>query len=906
MAKKQQDTPTLFSEQELAPENLQGASSAPEGPVTCLGMEFENNDARRAYFREELRKKLPELRHIEGFPIGEDDDIINLSDPPYYTACPNPWLNDFIQEWEQEKIQLAAEGKRSENFEVKEPYASDVSDIKNDSVYRAHMYHTKVPHTVVMRYLLHYTQPGDIVYDGFAGTGMTGVAAQACGDLQNQDWKIIEKDWNLLHESKPQYGCRHAICGDLSPYASIISYNYNTPVDTQVLQREYNRIKQETESECKWMYTTMHEGKPIGIINCVIWSDVLICENCGNEFVYWNAAVDKDNKQLNDNFICPHCHASHNKKNARKSFITEYDDILNNTVNVIKTVPIRIVYTVNKKRYERNLIEYDYEVLSKILNTPIKHIAPKYNLPEGSETQRNAKNGIVSVHQFYTRRNLIALSTFLDKIQHSTLPNKLKFIFTGMINRSTKMNKVHFTKYLNGKSDWDAGYLKGTLYIPPFSVESSVLAQIENKFERYIKAIPMLPKKYDNALYVGSAFSVPLSDNSVDYIFTDPPFGANINYSELNVLPEAWLKVVTNNQSEAIVNETQDKNKDFYLKAMTASFKEYYRILKAGHWMTVEFSNTSAAIWATLQESLNKAGFIISNVSSLNKGQGGMRAVTTTTAVNQDLAITCYKPTADLTKRFQTSVDKRTNVWDFIDELLGHLSVHLQKDNMTTAIVERSPKILFDRLIAYYVQQGYPVPMDAQEFQAGLRERFLEIDGMFFTAQQASEYQEKKKLAPEFVPMGLVVSDEANGIEWLKRELKEPKTYQEIQPDWMQAIGAVRKNDIIPELKQLLDENFIEEENGKWRLPNIQDDKDVNALRTKALLREFKIYVEAASKPKAKIKQARVEALRAGFKDCYVKKDFQTIVTVGDKIPQNLRDEDEVLLQFYDIALNKL
>ena len=75
-------------------------------PVTCLGKEFPNEEVRRQYFREELRKKLPELRSIEGFPIGTDDDIINLSDPPYYTACPNPWLNDFIAEWETEKKKL--------------------------------------------------------------------------------------------------------------------------------------------------------------------------------------------------------------------------------------------------------------------------------------------------------------------------------------------------------------------------------------------------------------------------------------------------------------------------------------------------------------------------------------------------------------------------------------------------------------------------------------------------------------------------------------------------------------------------------------------------------------------------------------------------------------------------------
>ena len=214
---------------------------------------------------------------------------------------------------------------------------------------------------------------------------------------------------------------------------------------------------------------------------------------------------------------------------------------------------------------------------------------------------------------------------------------------------------------------------------------------------------------------------------------------------------------------------------------------------------------------------------------------------------------------------------------------------------------------MFDRLLSYFIKNDIAVPLDAKEFQQGLRERFVERDGMFFTAAQAAEYEEKKKTAPEFRPMGIIVSDEANGIEWLKNQLRDaPKTYQELQPEWMQAINGVRKHDILPELKQLLEENFIEMEDGKWRLPNIQDDVDKEALRTKALLREFKIYVEQASKPKGKIKEARVEALRAGFKDCYVRKDFKTIVMLGDKIPQNLRDEDDVLLQFYDIAQNKI
>ncbi|NIN66534.1 MAG: DNA methylase, partial [Anaerolineae bacterium] len=71
------------------------------GSVECLGMTFESDEARREYFLEKLREKLkdPEFRKIEGFPIGEDEDILYLSDPPYYTACPNPWLGDFIRHY---------------------------------------------------------------------------------------------------------------------------------------------------------------------------------------------------------------------------------------------------------------------------------------------------------------------------------------------------------------------------------------------------------------------------------------------------------------------------------------------------------------------------------------------------------------------------------------------------------------------------------------------------------------------------------------------------------------------------------------------------------------------------------------------------------------------------------------
>ena len=890
---------SLFSEEIL---NATIADNAVEnkGPVKVLGMEFANDDERRAYFREELRKKLPELKQIEGFPIGEDDDIINLSDPPYYTACPNPWLNDFIAEWEKEKVQLEAEGKRSSDFEVKEPYASDVSEGKNNPIYMAHGYHTKVPHPAIMRYILHYTQPGDVIYDGFSGTGMTGVAAQACGNPTREEVMSIEMDWQNLFSTKPQWGIRHAICGDLSPFASLIGYNYNTPTDHSEFKKEIARIAKELNEESSWMYETVNTLGEKSNINFAVWSDVLICPNCGEPFMFWTAALDTSNKCLKDEPQCPHCNCIvlKDSSNRLKETTTYGDEVY----NIAKDVPAYIV-TTKRKQYEAT--SYDSELAERINQIDIPYFYPQDILPKGNKTSDpiNSHN-ITHTHLFYTKRNLYVLSAFLDKIKSSPLFSKMAFLFTGMINRSTKMNRFSPRNFFYGGGGWCLTGLNGTLYVPSLPMEVSVLEQLNNKSKAYDSLAPLLPKAYSNLLQVASATSVTLGDNTVDYIFTDPPFGANIMYSELNYLPESWLRIKTNNDKEAIVSSAQRKTLFEYQQLMHQSFTEYYRVLKPGKWITIEFSNTSASVWNSIQNALQGVGFVVANVAALDKKQGSFNAVTSTTAVKQDLVITCFKPSASLLEKFTNTPNDLSNIWDFIDEYLIMLPVHIEKGNATTTVIERNAKILYDRLISYYIQKGLPVPIDAHDFQSGLRERYVERDGMYFTTKQVVEYEDKKRMTVEFVPMGLIVSSEADGIEWLNNRLKNPQTYSEIQPDWLQAINGVRKNDILPELNEILEQNFIQDPNGKWRLPNIQDDVDKALLRTKALLKEFKIYVEVAQKPKAKLKEVRVEAVRAGFKQCYIDKDFQTIVMVGDKIPQNLLTEDEILLQFYDIAVN--
>ncbi|NIQ95199.1 MAG: site-specific DNA-methyltransferase, partial [Desulfuromonadales bacterium] len=123
-----------------------------------------------------------------------------LSDPPYYTACPNPWLSDFVSRY-----------GRPYDPDVpyhREPFAVDVSVGKTDALYKAHGYHTKVPHLAIVPSILHYTDPGDLVLDGFAGSGMTAVAAQWCGAAPDDYRRKIEDECRKAGRDKPRWGAR--------------------------------------------------------------------------------------------------------------------------------------------------------------------------------------------------------------------------------------------------------------------------------------------------------------------------------------------------------------------------------------------------------------------------------------------------------------------------------------------------------------------------------------------------------------------------------------------------------------------------------------------------------------------------------------------------------------------------
>ena len=908
-------------------------------PVDCLGQTFTSDHSRREHYLNRLAEILrePGFRSMEGFPKGTDESILALSDPPYYTACPNPFIDEFVRHY-------GTEYEASTHYH-KEPFTADVSEGKNDPVYNAHSYHTKVPHKAIMRYILHYTRPGDLVFDGFCGTGMTGVAARLCGDrsvVESLGYRVLPDGEILQQDSEDEavpwkpfsaLGARHALLGDLSPAATFIASNYDAPVDLQAFDNEVKGILTEVEAECGWMYETLHtDGTTKGRINYTVWSDVFACPHCSAEIVFWSAAVDKTAGEVREVFPCPSCSVELSKRSLDRAWTSKFDSLLQKPVKQAKQTPVLINYSVGKQRYEKMPGTFDLAVIARTEATTIDHPCPVEEIPKGDKTGEPLRIGLSHVHHLYTHRSL---ATFAAMFARATIP-LTRLALLGGYTVGLKTARFLPLRWIQKDTGPMKPHTAGTLYLPSISGEQNWLNIFESRVAAAKRGLLHTPSR--SIVATASASKLPMADAQVDYIFLDPPFGSNLMYSELNVLWEAWLRVSTNVKYEAIENKTQKKGLDEYRRLMAACFKEAFRILKPGRWMTVEFSNTQAAVWNAIQTALQEAGFVVANVSALDKQQGSFNAVTNTTSVKQDLVISAYKPNGGLEERFKSGGGTAESAWDFVRTHLRYLPVVKHSERELEFIAERDPRIIFDRMVAWFVRHNVAIPMSTQEFQAGLALRFEARDGMVFLSDQVAEY-DKRRLQVALAPqMEMFVSDERSAIDWLTSFLKNrPSTYQEVSPEFMgQLVGGWRKHEAKPQLLELLEANFLQYDGtgdvpsqihsylstnhkdlrsldkgnpalvakakDRWYVPDPNKAQDLEKKREKTLLKEFDHYRAFTGR---RLKEFRLEALRAGFRFAWGNKDYKTIIDIAKKVPDEALQEDEKLLTLYDLALTR-
>ena len=955
-------------------------------PVECLGLIFETDEARRLHFLGRLREGLEELhaelggvphsglddtvarmaaiehwpmggearlrrlaermRHAEsskdllqrwkdevGFPHGEIDDILNLSDPPWHTACPNPFLGAFVEA-------CSKPGDPDEPYRRK-PFAVDVSEGKTHPVYRAHGYHTKVPHLAIVPSILHYTEPGDLVLDGFAGTGMTGVAAQWCGTAPESYRKSLEELWDKEGFGKPNWGLRRTIQNDLSPLASFIAANYGLPFDLDAFAEAGRALLDEVEAELGWMYETLHtDGETRGRINYIVWSEVFSCPDCTGEVVFTDEALDEASGRVRDVFPCPQCGSELTRRRLERLYESRFDPIINATIRVPRRESAMIHYSLEGVAYRKKPDASDVATLEQINRLPLPPEVPSELIPPMHMTHERARmdySGITHVHHFFLPRAAHSLAAMWRRANAHVdirVRHMLLYFVEQALWTMSALNRYRPTGYSQVNQ-----YLTGVYYIPSQHSECSPWYVLAGKLKR-LEATFGKSSTTDNSVGIvttSTSASLGIPDNSVDYVFTDPPFGENIYYADLNFLVESWHGVLTNAAPEAIVDRFKKKGLPEYQRLMQRCFEEYQRVLKPGRWITVVFHNSRNAVWTAIQEAMLAAGFVVADVRTMDKQQGSYRQVTST-AVKQDLVISAYKPNDGLEERFTLMRGTEGGVWDFLRTHLGQLPVFVAKDGRVEVVNERQPHLLFDRMVAFHVLRNITVPLSIGEFLAGLVRRFPERDGMVFLLEQVAEYDKRRLAAEGVVQLEIFVIDESSAIQWLKRQLaRKPQSFQDIHPQFLREIAGWQKHEMLPELSEMLDQNFLyyggagdvpsqihaylstnfkelrnlpkdhpalrAKASGRWYVPDPNKAADVEMRRTRILLREFEEYRQS---PQRRLRLFRLEAVRAGFFKAYQDRDYETIIKVAEKIPVAVLQEDQKLLLWYDQALTRM
>lgn len=904
-------------------------------PVTCLGMTFESEEARREYFLDRLKEKLPELRKRPDFPHGEDEDILRMSDPPYYTACPNPFLADFVEH----------HGRPYDPDEEyhREPYAVDVSVGKTDKLYRAHAYHTKVPHLAIVPSILHYTKPGDLVLDGFCGSGMTGVAAQWCGTAPKSYKEELEAQWRKEGRAAPEWGARRVILGDLSPAATFIAANYNIPFDVDEFAEAARRLLDDVEDEVGWMYETLDpDGKTKGRINYTVWSEVFSCPECAREVVFTKEALDMRTKRVRKEFPCPHCAKLLTKRDLDRRHAMRIDPVTGHGFSEPGRVPVLIEYLRNGKKHEKPVDDRDLRLLDRIARLPWPAEIPHdrmMHVGEGTkrwgDQWRAGVSSFTHVHHLFRDRAAHALAAVWKRAVHHEDPRMrgiLLFFAEQAVLTISAMNRYRPTAYSQVNQ-----YMAGRVCVLSQQAECNPWYILRGKLTRLEGAFSPMPSKPANAtVTTGDCAILELPADSVDYIFTDPPFGDNLAYSELNFFHEAFHRVFTNRPGEAIVSRTQRKDLFDYQRLMASCFSEYRRVLKPGRWITIVFHNSKNAVWNGIQEALLVAGFVVADVRVLDKKQGTFNQVLAQGSVKKDLVISAYKPDQALEEGFRLRRSGEEGAWEFVRGHLRRLPVFVPRDGLAETVAERQRDLLYDRMVAFHVQRGVTVPLSAADFHSGLPHRFAERDDMYFLPEQVAEYDRRRMMARDLHQPDLFVHDEETAIRWLRRELRrKPQSFQDIHPSFIRELAGWGKNEKMLELTELLRENFLlYNGNGRvpsqihsylssnfknlrnlpsddtvlrakaterWYVPDPRKAGDLEKLRERMLLQEFDQYREL----RKALKRFRSEAIRAGFRRAWQERDHETIVSVGRRLPDSVLYNDPKLLMWYDQAVTR-
>ena len=466
---------------------------------------------------------------------------------------------------------------------------------RSDPVYMAHAYLTKVPVAAIIPFIETFTEPGQLVLDPFAGSGMTGVASLVTG--------------------------RKARLFDVSVLGRHIGANYVNLVDAGELRERGEAVARRAQERVGAAYAVACAacGAQAQLAKTV-WSSVIECGGCRGPVNYYGALEDA--AWHRERMTCPDCGTTVRSRDNRLG-----------EEPMLDSIRCECSPTLIEQRWSAPLHPPNAEGLS----WPDSAIDETRQMYAASALGRH---GLTSTAAFYSHRNVCALAALrdaIDDVGEPQLRSKLMFAFTAILTRASKRYQWSRKRPLNAAN---ANY-----YVAPVFYEWNVFDLFARKVQAAVRSDEWITQTrgaaavYDSArgpdvrYEIASADRLPLPDDSVDYVFTDPPFGSNIFYSDMNLFQEAWLDDTTDPATEAVVDRADTggprRTAQRYEVILTRAFKECRRVLKPGGRMTVLFGNSSGAMWQLLQRSIAAAGLEVvpELIAVLDKGQRSVKGL---------------------------------------------------------------------------------------------------------------------------------------------------------------------------------------------------------------------------------------------------------------------------------------
>ncbi|MHA6889402.1 DNA methyltransferase [Ralstonia pseudosolanacearum] len=583
-------------------------------------------------------------------------------------------------------------------------YKKPLPSTRTGPLYNAFSYPTKISPEAIAVYIATHTEPGATILDAFAGSGTTGIGAMLC-DRPTPTMRKMAADLGVT----PKWGPRTAHLFEVGTLGSFVSETLCHPPEPQEFARAVDELCQQAEACIGWLYEAKDPSGSAGALRHAIWSDVLVCPHCETEISLWDATVNTKPLSMADSFRCEGCRKQVAVDGCKRATEKTVDAFGHKSL-VKKRVLARVHGSTGRQKWQRPPTADDLTLLERIRKARVPSFAPYADIEWGELRRAGYHIGIDKLHHFYTKRNFLAMATLLDLA--SKFPASLRdalrlLVLSYNASHSTLMTRVVLKK---GQSDFVlTGAQSGVLYVSGLPVEKNILAGVRRKAKTFIDSFELLHESRSKVVvHNESSECMPLKARSVDYVFTDPPFGDYIPYAELNQINELWLGRTTDRTREVIVSPSQSKGVAEYSSMMGAVFKEIARVLRPDGTATVVFHSAHTEVWRALVQAYSCAGFVVEATSVLDKIQASFKQIVSTVSVKGDPLLLLAKRPADRSFR-------RT------DASAAKVAAEVVRTARNDSNDEMDPQRLYSRFVNRCLELGRDVDMDAKTFYAFAR-----------------------------------------------------------------------------------------------------------------------------------------------------------------------------------------